>query len=82
MEDKNHMFTCWGPSVIKNRENLTELKQELEVLETAPTLTKEIIGGLRNVHKDTTLSPYSFGTGSFERGITISRIIRDQEDIG
>ena len=30
-EDRNHMFTCQGPSAIKNREkNLKELKQELK----------------------------------------------------
>ena len=77
------MFTCQAPSAIANREkNLTELKQELEGLETAPIITRAIIGGLREVHQGAIPSAYSCGTGSFDGGITISDIIRDQADIG
>ena len=77
------MFTCQGPSAIKNREkNLKELKKELEDLATAPILTRTIIGGLRHVHNGTTPSPYSYGNALFDGGITISCIIRDQADIG
>ena len=82
-EDRNHMFTCQAPSAIANCEkNLKELKQELEELETAPIITRAIIGGLRAVHKGATPSVYSCGTGTFDGGITISGIICDQDDIG
>ena len=82
-EDRNHIFTCQAPSAIANREkNLKELKQELEGLETAPIITRAIIDGLREVHKGATPTVYSCGTGSFDGGITISRIICDQADTG
>jgi len=82
-EDRNHIFTCQGQAVVKNREkNLKELKKELEDLETAPMITKTIIGRLRNVHNDTTPSIYSFGNSDFGGGITIRSIIEDQADIG
>jgi len=61
---------------------LKELKKELEDLETAPMITKTIIGRLRNVHNDTTPSIYSFGNSDFGGGITIRSIIEDQADIG
>ena len=77
------MFTCQATSATNNREkNLKGLKQKLEVLETAPIITRAIIGGLREVHKGGNPSAYSCGTGSFDGGITISGIIRDQADIG
>ena len=77
------MFTCQATSATDNLEkNLKGLKQKLEVLETAPIITRAIIGGLREVHKGATPSVYSCGTGSFDGSITISGIIRDQADIG
>ena len=82
-EDRNHMFTCKGPLVIKNREkNLKELKKELEDLETAPMTTQTIVGSLRHVHNDNTPSVYLFGNSDFGGGITIRGIMEDQADIG
>ena len=82
-EDRNHMFTCKGSAAINNCEkNLKEFKKELEDLETAPIITRTIIGSLRHVHNDTTPSIYSFGDSVFGGGIKIRGIIEDQADIG
>ena len=77
------MFTCQDPSAIKNwRKNLNKLQKEMEYLETAPIITRTIIGSLRHVHNGTNPSVYSFGDSAFGGGITIRGIIEDQADIG
>ena len=76
------MFTCKGPTVVKNREeNLTGFTKVLEDLDISPTLKKMIIGSLRHVHNGTTPSVQSFGYGNFGGGITIRSIMEDQADI-
>mmetsp|Transcript_26289 Transcript_26289/g.28290 ORF Transcript_26289/g.28290 Transcript_26289/m.28290 type:complete len:201 (+) Transcript_26289:414-1016(+) len=82
-EDRNHMFSCQGPSAINNwKRNLKELQKEMEDLETTLIITRTIIKGLKHVHNGSTPSAYSFSDFVFEGGITISGIIRDLADIG
>ena len=50
-EDINHMYTYSILAAVKNQEkNLTELKKELEDLETTPIITRTIIRSLRYLH--------------------------------
>ena len=77
------MITCKAPIAVKNKEKgLTGLTKVLGDLDTLPTLTKMIIGSLRQVRNGTTLSVQSFGYANFGGGITIRGIIEDQADIG
>ena len=82
-EDRNHMFTCIGPSAVQNREkNFKSMTKLLKDLNISPTLEKMIIGGLKHVHNGTTPSVQSFGYGNFGSGITVRGIMEDQADIG
>lgn len=54
----------------------------MEDLETAPIITRIIVGSLRHVHSGTTPVVYSFGDSAFRGGITIRDMIEDQADIG